>query len=72
MEREAGLAQVLRAPPSLGTNGKGPILVLTYTGVPVPMEVVSGPAGAAVAAHAVLAAVLARRGLAFIHVWGLG
>lgn len=59
-------------PPRPGTDGKGPILVLTYAGMPVPMEVVSGPAGAAVAAHAVLAAVLAWRGLAFIRVWGLG
>lgn len=55
-----------------GTDGKGPILVLTYAGMPVPVEVVSGPAGAAVAAHAVLTVVLAWRGLAFIHVWGLG
>lgn len=60
------------SPPCPGTDGKSPILVLTYAGMPVPVEVVSGPAGAAVAAHAVLAAVLAWRGLAFIHVWGLG
>lgn len=72
MEREGGLAQCSGPPPCPGTDGKGPIPVLTHAGMPVPVEVVSGPAGAAVAAHAVLAAVLARRGLAFIHVWGLG
>lgn len=56
--------------PSLspGSDGKSPIPVLTHAGMPIPMEVISGPAGAAVAAHAVLAAVLARRGLAFICV----
>lgn len=44
--------------------------VLTHAGVPVPVEVVAGPAGAAVAADAVLAAVLARRGQALVCIWG--
>jgi len=43
---------------------------LTHAGVPVPVEVVAGPARAAVAADAVLAAVLARRGQALVRVWG--
>lgn len=45
---------------------------LTHAGVPVPVEVVAGAAGAAVAAHAVLAAVLARRGQALVRIWGGG
>lgn len=66
------MLRVSQPPPSPGTDGKSPILVLTHAGMPIPVEVVSGPAGAAVAAHGVLAAVLARCGLAFIRVWGLG
>lgn len=72
MERKGGVAQCSGPPPCPGTDGKGSIPVLTYAGMPVPVEVVSGPAGAAVAAHTVLTAVLAWCGLAFIHVWGLG
>lgn len=49
-----------------GTKGDKGGRVLTHAGVPVPVEVVAGPAGAAVAADAVLAAVLARRGQALV------
>lgn len=74
MEREGGVAvlRISEPPPFPGSDGKSPIPVLTHAGMPIPMEVVSGPAGAAVAAHTVLAAVLAWRGLAFIRVCGLG
>lgn len=51
-----------------GAGPQGRRAALTHAGVPVPVEVVAGPAGAAVAAHAVLAAVLARRGQALVGI----
>ena len=53
-----------------GEGRGGRHAVLTHAGVPVPVEVVAGPAGAAVATDAVLAAVLARRGQALVRIWG--
>lgn len=63
-----------RPPPSPGFDGTerdegDGDAALTHAGVPVPVEVVAGPAGAAVTADAVLAAVLARGGQALVRIW---